>query len=288
MSGLAKWVMQRPRNAIIGVMAFSIIPLLFWIAAAIVGLVVLRRGVKEGIPVLAWGCLPILVLTVIQGDASAIMVLIDVTVLAYLLRSTTSWSWVLLVSSFLAVISAMLLPLIMHDMLTLVTNMIQQVLVKEKVAALPDKSVIYHQAVMALSIVQVMAAVGSLFLARKWQAGLYNPGGLRKEFHELRLPIAFSLILGAMVLLGESLGGQYLILSQAAIPALVLSGLALVHGVLAKKRIGVVGLIAFYLVGIVFLHMLFVNILITLSVIDSFVDIRKRIRDTSSNSSDSE
>ncbi|MBJ7552870.1 hypothetical protein MSP8887_00819 [Marinomonas spartinae] len=288
MSGLAKWVMQRPRNAIIGVMAFSIIPLLFWIAAAIVGLVVLRRGVKEGIPVLAWGCLPILVLTVIQGDASAIMVLIDVTVLAYLLRSTTSWSWVLLVSSFLAVISAMLLPLIMHDMLTLVTNMIQQVLVKEKVAALPDKSVIYHQAVMALSIVQVMAAVGSLFLARKWQAGLYNPGGLRKEFHELRLPIAFSLILGAMVLLGEGLGGQYLILSQAAIPALVLSGLALVHGVLAKKRIGVVGLIAFYLVGIVFLHMLFVNILITLSVIDSFVDIRKRIRDTSSNSSDSE
>jgi len=288
MSGLAKWVMQRPRNAIIGVMAFSIIPLLFWIAAAIVGLVVLRRGVKEGIPVLAWGCLPILVLTVIQGDASAIMVLIDVTVLAYLLRSTTSWSWVLLVSSFLAVISAMLLPLIMHDMLTLVTNMIQQVLVKEKVAALPDKSVIYHQAVMALSIVQVMAAVGSLFLARKWQAGLYNPGGLRKEFHELRLPIAFSLILGAMVLLGESLGGQYLILSQAAIPALVLSGLALVHGVLAKKRIGGVGLIAVYLVGIVFLHMLFVNILITLSVIDSFVDIRKRIRDTSSNSSDSE
>lgn len=287
MSGLAKWVMQRPRNAVIGVMAFSVIPLLFWLAAAIVGLVVLRRGVKEGISVLAWGCLPALVLTVIQGDASAIMVLIDVTLLACLLRATMSWSWVLLVGSFLAVISTFVQPLIMHDMLNLVTDMIQKILSNEKIA-LPDKSVIYHQAVVALSIVQVVAAVGSLFLARKWQAGLYNPGGLRKEFHELRLPIAFSLILGAMILLGESLGGQYLVLSQAAIPALVLSGLALIHGVLAKKRIGVVGLVAFYLVGIVLLNAYFVNILIMLSVIDSFVNIRERIKDKPSNSSDSE
>lgn len=287
MSGLAKWVMQRPRNAVIGVMAFSVIPLLFWLAAAIVGLVVLRRGVKEGISVLAWGCLPALVLTVIQGDASAIMVLIDVTLLACLLRATMSWSWVLLVGSFLAVISTFVQPLIMHDMLNLVTDMIQKILSNEKIA-LPDKSVIYHQAVVALSIVQVVAAVGSLFLARKWQAGLYNPGGLRKEFHELRLPIAFSLVLGAMILLGESLGGQYLVLSQAAIPALVLSGLALIHGVLAKKRIGVVGLVAFYLVGIVLLNAYFVNILIMLSVIDSFVNIRERIKDKPSNSSDSE
>jgi hypothetical protein len=215
------------------------------------------------------------------------MVLIDVTLLACLLRSTMSWSWVLLVGSFLAVISTFLQPLIMPDMLNLVTDMIQKILSNEKIAV-PDKSIIYHQAVVALSIVQVVAAVGSLFLARKWQAGLYNPGGLRKEFHELRLPIAFSLVLGAMILLGESLGGQYLVLSQAAIPALVLSGLALIHGVLAKKRIGVVGLVAFYLVGIVLLNAYFVNILIMLSVIDSFVNIRERIKDKPSNSSDSE
>lgn len=282
MSALAKWVMTRPRNAIIGVAAFSIIPLLFWVAAAIIGLVVLRKGVKEGIPVLAWGCLPAIVLWTYQGDATALMVLIDVTLLACLLRVTMSWSWVLIVGSFIAVISTFLLPLLMSDMLNLVTSLIQRVLTSEG-GVIPEKGVIFHQAVVALSIIQAMIAVTALFLARKWQAGLYNPGGLRNEFHQLRLPIAFSLVLGAMVLLGESLGGPYLVLSQAAIPALVLPGIALVHGVLAQKRIGIVGLIAFYLVGFFVLNVYFANILIILSVIDSFVNIRERIQGKSSN-----
>ncbi|MCW8357446.1 MAG: hypothetical protein ACPGRG_03170 [Marinomonas sp.] len=286
MGGLAKWVMNKRLNAIIGVMVFGLIPMMFWLAAAILGLVVLRKGVKEGIPVLAWGCLPALVLWVIQGDATALMVLVDVMLLSYLLRSTMSWSWVLLAGSFLAVVSTLLQPVLMADVLNLAVSLVQRVLSSEGVDV-PDQSVIFNQAVMAISIFQVVIAVISLFLARKWQAGLYNPGGLRAEFHQLRLPIAFSLVLGGMILIGESLGGSFIVLSQAAIPALVLPGLALVHGVLAKKEIGVVGLIAFYLVGFFVLNVYFANILVALCVIDSFVDIRSRIQGKASNSSDS-
>lgn len=286
MGGLAKWVMNKRLNAMIGVMVFGLIPMMFWLAAAILGLVVLRKGVKEGIPVLAWGCLPALVLWVIQGDATALMVLVDVMLLSYLLRSTMSWSWVLLAGSFLAVVSTLLQPVLMADVLNLAVSLVQRVLSSEGVDV-PDQSVIFNQAVMAISIFQVVIAVISLFLARKWQAGLYNPGGLRAEFHQLRLPIAFSLVLGGMILIGESLGGSFIVLSQAAIPALVLPGLALVHGVLAKKEIGVVGLIAFYLVGFFVLNVYFANILVALCVIDSFVDIRSRIQGKASNSSDS-
>lgn len=286
MGGLAKWVMNKRLNAIIGVMVFGLIPMMFWLAAAILGLVVLRKGVKEGIPVLAWGCLPALVLWVIQGDATALMVLVDVMLLSYLLRSTMSWSWVLLAGSFLAVVSTLLQPVLMADVLNLAVSLVQRVLSSEGVDV-PDQSVIFNQAIMAISIFQVVIAVISLFLARKWQAGLYNPGGLRAEFHQLRLPIAFSLVLGGMILIGESLGGSFIVLSQAAIPALVLPGLALVHGVLAKKEIGVVGLIAFYLVGFFVLNVYFANILVALCVIDSFVDIRSRIQGKASNSSDS-
>ncbi|BDX03671.1 hypothetical protein MACH16_24190 [Marinomonas pontica] len=286
MGGLAKWVMNKRLNAIIGVMVFGLIPMMFWLAAAILGLVVLRKGVKEGIPVLAWGCLPALVLWVIQGDATALMVLVDVMLLSYLLRSTMSWSWVLLAGSFLAVVSTLLQPVLMADVLNLAVSLVQRVLSSEGVDV-PDQSMIFNQAVMAISIFQVVIAVISLFLARKWQAGLYNPGGLRAEFHQLRLPIAFSLVLGGMILIGESLGGSFIVLSQAAIPALVLPGLALVHGVLAKKEIGVVGLIAFYLVGFFVLNVYFANILVALCVIDSFVDIRSRIQGKASNSSDS-
>ncbi|MCB5161944.1 hypothetical protein [Marinomonas algarum] len=286
MSGLAKWVMKKRLNAVIGVMAFGLIPMMFWLAAAILGLVVLRKGVKEGIPVFAWGCLPALVLWQFQGDATALMVLIDVMLLSYLLRSTTSWSWVLLAGSFLAVINTLIQPLLMADVLEMAVTLVQKVMTTEGVEA-PARELIFSQAVIAVSIFQVVIAVISLFLARKWQAGLYNPGGLRTEFHQLRLPIVFSLVLGGMVLIGESLGGAFLALSQAAIPALVLPGLALVHGVLAKKKIGVVGLIAFYLVGFFILNVYFANILVALCVVDSFVDIRSRIQDKSSNSHDS-
>jgi hypothetical protein len=174
----------------------------------------------------------------------------------------------------------------MSDILNLAVTLVQNVLTKEGVEV-PDRNVIFNQAVMAISIFQIVIAIISLFLARKWQAGLYNPGGLRTEFHQLRLPVVFSLVLGGMILIGESLGGSFVILSQAAIPALVLPGLALVHGVLAKKEIGIVGLIAFYLVGFFVLSVYFANILVTLCVIDSFVDIRSRIQGKASNSSDS-
>lgn len=284
MSSLANWVMKKPRNAIIGVAVFSIIPMLFWLASAILGLVVLRKGVKEGIPVLAWGCLPALVMWNLQGDATALMVLLNVALLSYLLRTTMSWSWVLLVGSGLVVFSTLLQPLLMSDMLDLIVDLIVQVMASEG-ASVPARDLIFDQAVIAVSTIQVVAAVGSLFLARKWQASLYNPGGLRTEFHQLRMPVAFVLVLGAMLLIGESVEGRLSVLAQAAVPALVLPGLALVHGVLAKKRIGIAGLIAFYLLGFFVLNVYFVNALITLCVIDSFVDIRKRIQDKPSSSS---
>ncbi|MEO9273576.1 hypothetical protein ABFY09_01850 [Marinomonas sp. 5E14-1] len=285
MSGLAKWVMKKRLNAIIGVMLFTLIPMMFWLAAATLGLVVLRKGVKEGIPVLAWGCLPALVLWVLQGDATALLVLADVMLLSYLLRSTMSWSWVLLVGSFLAVISTLVQPLLMENVLNLAVSLVQNVLSSEEGVDVPDRGLIFDQAVVAISIFQVVIAVLSLFLARKWQAGLYNPGGLRTEFHQLRLPVPFSLVLGGMILIGEGLGGSFTVFSQAVIPALVLPGLALVHGILAKKEIGVVGLIAFYLVGFFVLNVYFANILVTLCVIDSFVNIRSRIQGKSSDSS---
>lgn len=284
MSGLAKWVMEKRLNAIIGVVIFSFIPMLFWLAGAILGLVMLRKGVKEGIPVFAWALLPAIVLWIVQGDATTLLVLTDVMLLSYILRSTMSWSWVLLSASFIAVVSTLLQPLLMTTVLDLAVGLVQEMM-KSEGGEVPEKSMIFDQAVMVISVFQAAVAVMSVLLARKWQAGLYNPGGLRSEFHQLKLPVPFSLTLGGMVVLGESLGDSFTILTLAAAPALVVTGLALVHGIFAKKEIGVVGLIAFYLAGFFVLTAYFFNILIVLSVIDSFVDIRSRVKKKSSSSS---
>lgn len=277
MGGLANWVMTKRMNAIILVAVCSIIPMMFWLGAAALGLVVLRKGVKDGIPVLAWGGLPALVLWVIQSDATSLMVLIDTFILAYLLREKVSWAWVMLGASLLAVLSSLIQPLLMAGLLDMVAELIQQILSNEEGVTIPSREEIIQQAVIAMSVVQAYIAVAALFLARRWQSRLFNPGGLKKEFHEFRLPLPIALILGAMVLVGESLGGGFEILSRAAVPALVIPGLALVHGILALKKIGMVGLVVFYLIGILVLSVYFANILIFLAVVDSFVNIRGRM-----------
>ena len=50
-----------------------------------------------------------------------------------------------------------------------------------------------RQVIMGLfAMGQAYAMISFLVLARWWQSQLYNPGGLRAEFHQLRLPPTFS------------------------------------------------------------------------------------------------
>ncbi|MCZ2723276.1 hypothetical protein O1D97_17090 [Marinomonas sp. 15G1-11] len=162
MSTLANWVMKKRMHAIIGVAAFSVIPLMFWLAAAILGLVVLRKGIAEAIPVLAWGGLSPLMLWLYQGDATSLIVLVQVLVLGYLLRTKMSWSLVLTVASCIALLGVFLLPILMPSMLNLMIEMIQLFL-SEQTVKVPDESLIFNQVVVALSSVQVFVAVAALF-----------------------------------------------------------------------------------------------------------------------------
>ena len=277
MSGLANWVIQSRRNAIIAVAGFSLIPMMFWLAAAVLGLVVLRKGLQEGIPVLAWGSLPAIALWYAQGDATALLVLINTAVLAQVLREKVSWSWVLFSASILACGLSFIQPLLMSDVLELISELIVRLLEGEADVSLPTKEAIIVQAIIALSVLQTYIAVAALLLSRRWQARLFNPGGLRQEFLSLRLSLAMALGLGAMVLVGESADGALEILARASAPALVIAGLAVVHGVLAKTNFGMIGLVGVYLLGVFALGSLFTNILIAIAIIDSFVDIRKRL-----------
>jgi hypothetical protein len=282
MSGLANWVMQNRRNAIIGVAGFSLIPLMFWLAAAVLGLVVLRRGIQAGIPVLAWGALPAFVLWVAQGDATALIVLINIAILAQVLRQKISWAWVLFSAALMACGLSLIQPWLMADLLDMIAQLVLRVLDANGVEESPSKEVIITQAVIAVSVLQTYIAVAALLLSRRWQAKLFNPGGLRQEFLTLRLPTVMALALGAMVVVGESATGSLEILARAGAPALVVAGLAVVHGILAKTNFGMIGLVGFYLLGMVF-GVIFTNLLIALAMIDSFVDIRTRLQKNGSN-----
>jgi hypothetical protein len=276
MSKLAQWVMTRRMNAIIGVAAFSAIPLLVFLAGAIQALVVLRKGVAEGISVFAWGGLTALLLWVFQGDATTSLILVQAALFSYVLRTTVSWGALFIAAVVIAVVNVFTLPLLMSGVLDILLEMMKELFSQMEVTGMDDER-LYKELVVSMSVAQMCISIAAVFLARSWQSKLYNSGGLAKEFLQLKLTLPVTLTFAVMVFLGESLGESFQFLAHIVIPIFVLVGLALVHGVFAKKNIGKVGLIAFYLVGLFILTPYIVNILIVLVIVDSFVDIRGRI-----------
>lgn len=129
-----------------------------------------------------------------------------------------------------------------------------------------------------LAAAYFLQLAASLFLARWWQALLYNPGGFQQEFHALRLgrwlaiaalPLAVALYLDG---LPEVL--RYLALPVAA--AFFLQGLALAHGQLAAFKAGPGWLVGIYALLVVAPPYAF-TALTTAGYADAWLDFRARM-----------
>ena len=97
---------------------------------------------------------------------------------------------------------------------------------------------------MGVSVMSV--ALGALFLARSWQAGLFNPGGFQQEFHALSLGKNSALICVLVIVLSVVQNGQLAgAIAVVVIFAFFIQGLAVSHS-LVKQR----GMHRFWLYGI--------------------------------------
>ena len=122
-------------------------------------------------------------------------------------------------------------------------------------------------------LVVLLAAIACLALARSWQAGLYNPGGFREEFHALRLSAKELLLLVGVGVLGLVFA-MPMATMLVWVPLLV-AGVALVHG-----WIGMKGMSGFWLVGFYALLLTTwptILIVLLLAVVDTFADFRARL-----------
>ena len=127
----------------------------------------------------------------------------------------------------------------------------------------------------------LLTAMINLSLARWWQALLYNPGGFRQEFHGLRLdwriaaaalPLAVISTLfsdGPVQSFGQD--AMVLIMAMFSVP-----GLALIHAVVAHKKIHRAALIAVYVL-LLFLLPQMVMILAATGLTDSWLNFRRRL-----------
>jgi hypothetical protein len=117
-----------------------------------------------------------------------------------------------------------------------------------------------------------------LFIARWWQALLYNPGGFGEEFRDLRLGRPFGVIVLLLLALLPFGDGASLTANLLLIPGvlLLLQGLAVAHQVRALKQARQAWLVGLYILMILFMPQTLI-LIACVGLVDIWADIRSRI-----------
>ncbi|MEE9336338.1 MAG: hypothetical protein V3U65_19795 [Granulosicoccaceae bacterium] len=125
----------------------------------------------------------------------------------------------------------------------------------------------------AIGLSVMLVAVGSVYIARWWQASIVNPGGFQKEFHGLRYGRFIALGGLGLIAIAISVGGANgIALASLVIVCFFIQGLSVAHA-LVKQR----GMSQAWLVGIYLLMILPQTILLlgALGMSDNIYSLRK-------------
>jgi len=268
-----------------------VLPLVAVISSAVVALVTLRQGAREGLlvagiaglgsGVLAWLALG----TPWPGLGFLAVLWAPLWALALVLRVTRNLALTAQGAALIGLLILLSLHLAAEDPAAYWVGILEPLR-----ASLVEGGVIAEAASQALieglsrwmtgafaASLYVQFLLG-LLLGRWWQAVLYNPGGFGAEFRGLRL----SPVLGyaALALVGLRLwrpeatwGFELLVL---ILPLLLLQGLAVVHGIRHSLGAGVGWLAALYALLVV--AMPYAEVLVSgLGLADLWLDVRGRV-----------
>ena len=271
MRGLAEFVMTGKKQAIIAVGLIGLIPVINLLSPAVVGLIMLRKGIKEAAFVFAWGILPLGAWALV-GDFVPLIMLFGISGLALLLRETGSWEVTLLaailiglaVEVYLRMQPVVLDPVFIQLQPYLQLNNIQGI----------EEDQLRETLTSIIGAVYMFLAIVLTMLSRWMQAALFNPGGFKQEIHQLRIEQKIAIgLLGFMLLasFGIIIPSSWIL--YFTLP-LVFSGVGLVHAVVAKRQLSGMVLFAFYLM---LLLPLIVQLVVLLALIDSWYDFRSRV-----------
>jgi hypothetical protein len=280
MRGLAEFVMRGRREAVMVSVLAAALPMFFWLSAAVVGLVTLRRGVREGFVVMLWALLPA-ALAAYFGEIMPAAALVGIAAVAWVLRLTVSWPWAMCVAAVLGLVFGGALLTLGRGYLGQVEKLFAELVagIGQQAAQQGGDAVVTLSAPGASEIAGMFGLILSatlvicLIIARWWQAALYNPGGFRAEFHALRLERGqvLGLLLAAFGL--GALGEGYRLWVWMPLVPLLFAGIGLVHALVAARgRGGWLGL--FYAALLVLAPLK--QVVVVLAAADGFIDIRGR------------
>jgi hypothetical protein len=246
--------------------------------------VLLRRGLRDALGVLALGLLPALIWWLYSDDPRPLLVMLGSASLALVLRASESWNRVLLVSIAMGVVFSVVLGAVFAPQI----EMLAQALIKVMPSLLGEvyqQMSVDEQARFASLITPILTgliaallqivSVLSLIVGRYWQALLYNPGGFGREFRAVRIPLGPAMLLLAGMVVTPNLGVQMSMLVPLCSVPLVFAGLALIHGLVAQKRLAKFWLVGLYVTLLLFMQLIY-PLLVVLAIVDSLIDFRGR------------
>lgn len=298
---LASYIMRGRLQAITaaaGFMGLSLIfPLFSYVSAATVGLVALRLGWRETL-VVTGGALLVTsaVAGIMLGDPGvgasfALVVWVPIIILAMVLRQTMSLPFTLAVAATLGALGVLGVYAGIDDpagwwresVIKVIQTQILDTAGLDAEQADVWRAALDQMANVMTGIVVawfVLSSVLSLLLARWWQAMLYNPGGFRKEFYQLRLGKTMALIALALMLVSLLPLDRIAAIGKDVVIVLVLlyvlQGLAVMHALVAARHVNAGWLVALYFV----LILMPMAVAIT-GLLDTWMELRTRVRPSS-------
>jgi hypothetical protein len=302
MRALASYVTKGFSQALLVTVGFAvlslILPPLGLISGAALALVTLRMGGHQGAVVMLAatgfvGGLAYLSLgNLIPGVVFLLGMWLPLWVLAQVLRASRSLPLTNMAAAGLGILAVLVAHLVMGDASAWWDQMLHKVFDPAMEAGagggpLADKHAV-NEALAAIAQVMtgimaagfVINAIMCLYLARGWQAALYNPGGFRQEFHQLRL--GRSLGIGVLVLAGvyllpskglSSMAGDMLIV---ILSLYLIQGVALIHAIVAMRNMHIAWLVGMYVLVFFALPQLML-VLAAVGYVDTWVDFRGRL-----------
>ncbi|MET0069038.1 MAG: DUF2232 domain-containing protein [Candidatus Thiodiazotropha sp.] len=298
MKALASFVMRGPSQSAMAATGLTMLSLIFpfigILGSACIGLVFLRQGASGGIKTLLLSTLAVALLTgvIFSNPLMAIGVLlvlwVPTAMLGMALRNTRSLAFTTQAAIGFGLLVVLIQYIVLSDPAAFWQQYMQPLGERFVDAGLLDqaqslKLVEQMSVVMcgAVAVVFMLQLLFSLYLARWWQAMLYNPGGFATEFHQLRVHWSVGIV-GALAMLllmlpGENAPAILSCLGTVVLGVLFLQGLAVAHGVFKGMKSAQLWLVVTYLLLFVFMPQMVV-VLTSIGLLDVWIDFRTRFK----------
>lgn len=295
MQAIGQFALSGPFHAMLVVAGFAVVALILppisILSGAAIALVALREGLKQAL-IVAVGAAVLLALSALLMQLPATIGVVyglgqwaPVIGLAWLLRQTISWSLTLQVALAFGLLGVLWVHVQVPDTAAFWQAKLEQLLrpmIEQSGSAAPGMleglaSVSqYLTGVLFASL--VLSSVLTLMLARSIQARLFNPGGFRQEFNELRVgrwvAVPALAVIAAAIVVSDPLPRD---LALVLVAGYFLQGLAVVHGLGAQFNWPRGWMFGMYVLLVLFLWplaMLFAG----LGLVDAFANFRERAR----------